>query len=306
MAVEKIVIVTKKTLLEELIERYNTRDQAKFYLEHLGEDFARYQRQHDRYQSARAQLKATLPRGARVQWIERAILPTFGFGEGDTVVALGPDGLVVNLAKYLRGQTVVAFNPDPAHIDGVLLPFRVEAAPAVWKRAGSGDLPVTNVTMARAQTADGQTLLAVNDLFLGAQSHVAARYKISYRGRTESQISSGVIVSTGAGSTGWRRSIVCGAHKLCGEGERGETDYRFPLDANKLEFCVREPFESLSSGADLVAGTIERDEALDLVSQMPQGGVIFGDGVTEDFIEWNAGVEVKIGVADEVLRLARG
>ena len=305
MALQKIVIVTKKTPLEELVERYNTRDQAKFYLEHLGEDFARYERQHDRYQRARAQLKATLPRGTRVQWIEREILPTFGFGEGDTVVALGPDGLVVNLAKYLRGQTVVAFNPDPAHIDGVLLPFRVEAAPALWKRAQSADLPVKNVTMARAQTADGQTLLAVNDLFLGAQSHVAARYKISYRGRTESQISSGVIISTGAGSTGWRRSIVCGAHKLCGEGEPGETDYRFALDATRLEFCVREPFESLSSGADLIAGALERDETLDLVSQMPQGGTIFGDGVTEDFIEWNAGVEVKIGVADEVLRLAR-
>ena len=115
-----------------------------------------------------------------------------------------------------------------------------------------------------------------------------------------------MIVSTGAGSTGWRRSIVCGAHKLCGEGEPGENDYRFALDARRLEFCVREPFESLASGADLVAGTIKKNETLDLVSQMPQGGVIFGDGVCEDFIQWNAGVAVRVSVADEVLRLARG
>lgn len=304
MPIEKIVIVTKKTPFEALVERYNTREQARFYIEHLGQDFDRYEAQHETYQRACGQLKDELPRGVRAQWIERETLPMFQFGDEDTVVALGPDGLVVNLAKYLRGQTVVAFNPAPTHIDGVLLPFRIHDAPMIWKRLANGDLPIQNVTMARALTADGQQITAVNDLFLGASSHVAARYQIEYRGRAEAQISSGVIVSTGAGSTGWRRSIVCGAAKLCGE-PTNETDYRFAPDARKLVFCVREPFESLASGADLVAGEIKRDETLDLVSQMPQGGVIFGDGVTEDFIEWNAGVAAQVGVANEVLRLAR-
>ncbi len=305
MALEKIVVVTKKTPLEALIERYNTREQARFYIEHLGQNFGRYESQHETYKNACEQLKAELPRGTRTQWIERENLPMFQFGDGDTVVALGPDGLVVNLAKYLRGQTVVAFNPDPRHIDGVLLPFRLNDAPLVWKRLANNNLPIQNVTMARARTADGQQILAVNDLFIGASSHVAARYQISYRGQSEAQISSGVIVSTGAGSTGWRRSIVCGAAKLCGE-DTNEANYRFAPDARKLEFCVREPFESLASGADIIAGEIAQGETLDLVSQMPQGGVIFGDGVCEDFIEWNAGVEVSVGVADQVLRLARG
>ena len=304
MAIEKIVVFTKKTQLEELVQRYNTREQARFYIEHLGQNFGRYEQQHETYKCACEQLKAELPRGVRAQWIEREMLPMFQFGD-DIVVAIGPDGLVVNLAKYLSGQTVVAFNPDPRRIDGVLLPFRVADAPTVWKRLASGNLPIQNVTMARARTADGQQITAVNDLFLGASSHVAARYKIEHRGRSESQISSGVIVSTGAGSTGWRRSIVCGAAKLCGE-DTNEQNYRFAPDARKLEFCVREPFESLASGADIVAGEIKQRETLDLVSQMPQGGVIFGDGVCEDFIEWNAGVAVNVGVADEVLRLARG
>ena len=302
---EKIVVVTKKTQLEELVERYNTREQARFYIEHLGQNFDRYETQHENYRNACEQLKAELPRGTRTQWIERETLPMFQFGDDDTVVALGPDGLVVNLAKYLRDQTVVAFNPDPRHIDGLLLPFRLADAPIIWKRLASANLPIQNVTMASARTADGQQILAVNDLFLGASSHVAARYQISYRGDSEAQISSGVIVSTGAGSTGWRRSIIYGAARLCGE-DTSETDYRFAPDARKLAFCVREPFESLASGAEIIAGEIENGETLDLVSQMPQGGVIFGDGVTEDFIEWNAGIAVSVGVADETLRLARG
>lgn len=304
MAIEKIVIVTKKTQLEELVERYNTREQARFYIEHLGQDFGKYESQHETYKNACEQLKLELPRGVRAQWIERETLPMFQFGDNDTVVALGPDGLVVNLAKYLRGQTVVAFNPNPRHIDGVLLPFHVPDAPLVWKRLTNDNLPIQKVTMARARTADGQQILAVNDLFLGAANHVAARYEINYRGRSEAQISSGVIVSTGAGSTGWRRSIVCGAARLCGE-DTNEADYRFAPDARQLAFCVREPFESLASGAEVIAGEMEQGETLDLVSQMPQGGVIFGDGVCEDWIEWNAGIEVKVGVADEVLRLAR-
>ena len=271
----------------------------------MGQNFERYETQHETYINACAQLKTELPRGTRTQWIERETLPMFQFGDEDTIAAIGPDGLVVNLAKYLRGQTVVAFNPDPRNIDGVLLPFRVNDAPMIWQRLARGDLPIQNVTMARARTADGQQILAVNDLFLGASSHVAARYQINYRGRSEAQISSGVIVSTGAGSTGWRRSIVCGAAKLCGESSPEES-YRFAPDARQLAFCVREPFESLASGADIVAGEIKRNETLDLVSQMPQGGVIFGDGVTEDWIEWNAGVAVSVGVADEMLRLARG
>ena len=305
MTIEKIVVVTKKTQLEELVERYNTREQARFYIEHLGQDFGQYETQHETYKRACEQLKNELPRGVRTQWIEREMLPMFGFGDDDVVAAIGPDGLVVNLAKYLRGQIVVAFNPDPRHIDGVLLPFRVPDAPQIWKRLASDNLPIQNVTMARARTADGQQILAVNDLFLGAGNHVAARYRIAHRGRSEAQISSGVIVSTGAGSTGWRRSIVCGAAKLCGE-DTDEADYRFALDARKLEFCVREPFESLASGADIIAGEIGPNETLDLVSQMPQGGVIFGDGVQEDWIEWNAGIAVQVGVADDVLRLARG
>ena len=36
---KKLVIVTRKTRLQELVERFNTRSQAKFYIEHAGGDF---------------------------------------------------------------------------------------------------------------------------------------------------------------------------------------------------------------------------------------------------------------------------
>src|ERR1700693_1146729 len=122
-AYEKMVVVTQKTALEELVERYNTRDQARFYLAHMGISFAEYQAAHDQYQASLALLKAQLPPKMRTQFIERSFLPTFLFDPGDVVVTLGRDGLVINTGKYLTGQPLVAFNPDPQRIDGVLIPF---------------------------------------------------------------------------------------------------------------------------------------------------------------------------------------
>src|SRR3954469_18648949 len=177
---DKLVVITRKTALEELVERFNTRDQARFYIEHMGGDFASYQAAHDAYRAAVELLRETLPRGVRTQWIERAFLPTFTFGDSDVVVVLGQDGLVVNTAKYLEGQPVVALNPDPARIDGVLLPFDVrDAGRAIALGLDEGGRESwCNVTMAQAELNDGQRLLAVNDLFVGARTHVSARYRL--------------------------------------------------------------------------------------------------------------------------------
>src|SRR5262249_21372100 len=121
---EKIVIVTRKTRLQELIERFNTREQAKFYIEHMGLDFADYDAEHATYMAAIGQLRRELDGLTKLQLIDRGFLPNFIFTEQDLVVTVGQDGLVVNTAKYLKGQPIVAVNPDPQRYDGILLPFQ--------------------------------------------------------------------------------------------------------------------------------------------------------------------------------------
>ena len=63
----------------------------------------------------------------------------------------------------------------------------------------TGQRALRAVTMARAQLANGQSLHAVNDLFVGPKSHTSARYEIEIGRAREVQSSSGVIVSTGLG-----------------------------------------------------------------------------------------------------------
>jgi NAD kinase len=308
-AAQKVVVVTRTTALEELVERFNTREQARFYIEHMGGRFGAYQDAHDAYHSALEMLRASLPKGLRSHWINRSFLPTYTFDRSDLVVTLGPDGLVVNTAKYLDGQLLVALNPDPSRIDGVLLPFRVWDAKTAIGLAMSGRKVWKAISMARVDLNDGQMLLAVNDLFVGQKTHVSARYRLIHDGREEDQSSSGIIISTGAGSTGWYRSIVTGAagvvQSITGlkQVRAARDQYRFDWEARYLVFSVREPFVSKTSGAEMVHGRIEADAPLEIVSQMPQNGVIFSDGVEEDRLDFNSGTIARIGLADRTLRL---
>lgn len=312
-AFDKIVVVTKKTALEELVERFNTEAQARFYLEHQGVSFADYKDAHETYHAALVKLQAALP-GHRTQIIERSYLPTFLFGPMDIAVTLGPDGLVINTAKYLHHNPLVAFNPDPGRIDGVLIPFQLDSAEEVLQQVLWGHFAEHRVTMAKAELNDGQTLHAVNDLFIGARTHVSARYRLRFGQHEESQSSSGIIVSTGAGSTGWLRSIVTGAagiseafqprpHAAHESTQLLRAVYRFDYQAEELRFSVREPFVSRTSSAQLVFGRIEKGACLDLVSQMPQNGVIFSDGIETDFLKFDSGTSARIAVAEKKVAL---
>lgn len=302
----KIILVTRRTRLDELVVQYNSREQAKFYIEHMGADFADYVREHEQYMRAFTEAKSTLSLLGRLQVLDRSFVSNFVFGERDTVVALGQDGLVVNTAKYLDGQTIIGVNPDPARWDGVLLPFKVEDLKKVVPEVLTEKRAVQHVTMALARLNDGQSLYAVNDLFIGPKTHTSARYEIALGKTKEQQSSSGIIVSTGLGSTGWLKSVLAGARGIAAAASGSPVqfgDCRMPWDADFLYFSVREPFPSKTTAASLAFGKIAAGEPMILTSQMPENGVIFSDGLEHDFVQFNSGAIARIGVADKQARL---
>lgn len=304
---DKIVLITRKTRLEELVERFNTRKQAAFYIEHMGLDFSDYEQEHDVYARAVNGLRHDLAKFDRkVQQIDWTFLPNFLFAAEDLIVAVGRDGLVVNTAKYLQGQLIVAVNPDAGRNDGVLLPFSPESAPVGVARALEGTAHCHEITMAEAKLNDGQHLLAVNDFYIGQRTHVSSRYSLTWHGLTERQSSSGVLVSTGAGSTGWLSSTQNMAAAVTGllRGKPQELPrLQLSWDDRRLVFVVREPFRSRASGTRLAAGVVEAGEELRLESHMPEGGVLFSDGVEADYLAFNSGAVASIGVAPQRTRL---
>lgn len=303
----KIILVTRRTRLQELVARYNTVEQARFQAEHLGMDFGDFMLEDTTYQAAVNAAEICLAQHGRLQRLDRGFLPNFLFPPDVLVVVLGQDGLVANTLKYVGQQQVLAVNPDPARFDGVLLPFGMADLPKILPEVWNGHRKIREITMARARLSDGQQLLAVNDFFIGARSHVSARYELSIADRHERQSSSGIIVSTGLGSTGWLRSVLTGASAVAGgEPSRDVVALRekgFAWDARRLVFSVREPFPSRWSQASLVFGDIVPTSPLRVRSLMPEGGILFSDGIEADGLDFRSGLEAVIDIAEQRGRL---
>lgn len=301
---KKLIIVIRKTRLQALVERFNTRSQAKFYIEHAGGNFNDYEREDDAYRSSLEVLRRTLDFEMPQQLVDRIFVPTFQFQPEDLIVTLGQDGLVANTAKYVGTQPIVAVNPEPERFDGILLPFLPNQARESVLKVIEGKARIHEVTLAEIKLQDGQHLLAFNDLFIGARSHVSALYRINHGTRSEIQSSSGVLVSTGAGSTGWLSSVfnmASGVANFCGGA--AVTPIRMPWEDRRLVYVVREPFASRHSQAKLVAGMLEAGQDLVLESLMPSGGAIFSDGMETDFLEFNSGAVATVRTAEQRARL---
>ena len=263
----KIVIVSQKTRLQELIERFNTKEQAQFYIEHMGDSFDDYMDEDRCYAESLTYVRKKAEQYARVSVIDKSFLCNYIFGRDDLVVCVGRDGLVCNTMKYLEeSNLVIGINPDPSRWEGVISPFSAEDSRWLFAIIFDGLREVTTkkITFAHAVTQNGQELYAANDIFVGPANHISAGYDILYRGKYERQSSSGVIISTGLGQS---------------------------------SFAVREPYPSINSGADIVMGKIKLGESLKLRSCMPENGVIFSDGMQEDAISFNSGTLVTITVA---------
>lgn len=301
MKFENVIVVIGKTRLEQLVERFNTKAQARFYIEHAGGDFEEYESEHEEFHKALKFVSLVASKHAKMKMIERKFLPNFLFSDKDVVVALGQDGLVANTAKYISSQPLIGVNPDPQRNDGILLPFSKTTFEQGLISVFENKFRCTQVTMAQATTHDGQKLLAFNDLFIGPASHTSARYKICYGRQSENQSSSGLIVSTGAGSTGWLSSVVNmsnGVHSIF-QPKSQKIKLKMNWDEERLAFVVREPFLSKHSQINLTAGFITQEQTLQLESHMPFNGVIFSDGVESDFLHFNAGCKLEISIAKQ-------
>ena len=300
----KFVVVTRRTRLKEMVARHSTLSQARFRARAEGSDWADVEAEHGSYERTLDTLRSRLAAHARVVTLERAYLPTHLFGPQDILVCVGQDGLVANSLKYTTGQYVLGVNPDPARFDGILLGWTggdTDRLVADAVRALDERLPSRKVSMAEAKLSDGQSLRAVNDLFIGLRDHGSSRYRLALGKRKERQSSSGVLVTTGLGATGWLKSVVTTASAVAAlldhrEAPGGRT-IQMPWDARELIFSVREAFPSKWTQTGLVFGKVVHDEPLVIESENAEGGVIFSDGMQHDALEFNAPLRTEIALA---------
>lgn len=305
MNVEYAIIVKNKTRLETLIDRFNTREQAKFYIERLGGNFEDYVVEHDAFHISLDKIQKQLSTTLKNKVVDRTFLPNYIFSKNNVIIVIGQDGLVANTAKYSNGVPIIAVNPDTLRYDGVLLPFNSTNFIYGIENVVNNKFHYQTMRFAEATLNDGQRLLAFNDLFIGASSHVSARYKISFNNITEEQSSSGILISTQAGSTGWLSSVFNMAYGVAGMFEKNIKLKRPKLKENDLLFTVREPFQSLKTQIGITAGLLKGQNNLVIESLMPNNGIIFSDGIENDFLKFNSGTIANIGLANETAKLVK-
>ncbi len=291
----RAVFVTRETEYQALLVRHATREQARFFLETRGQSLAQVETRHERLQTALRTVRSQLPGEWRQTAIVRSELDRFLFGPDDIVVTIGQDGLVANVAKYLRGQPVIGVNPDPDIFDGVLARIAPERASRLLAATAEGACDLEHLTMVQARRDDGASLLALNEIFVGHRTHQSARYEIVAGSKREFQSSSGLIVASGTGATGWARSIMeaTGAHLAVGRAEQ------------TLGYFVREPFPSIVSGTSIRFGLLHGEESLTIISRLNDSGTIFADGIEQDRLDFDWGRRVDISVATQTLNLVR-
>jgi len=301
----RAVFVTRETDYELLIARHATRGQARFFLESRGQGLAQVEARHERFHAVLAQARAAVPGEWRQALVRRADLDRFLFAADDVVVAVGQDGLIANVAKYLGAQPVIGVNPAPDLYDGVLARNPVERLPRLLPASAAGDVGIERRTMVQAVIDGAERLFALNEIFVGHRSHQSARYRIEAprsgeaQGEAEieaeEQSSSGLIVASGTGATGWARSI----------SEATRLGLSLAPDERAVGYWVREPFPSVATATRLRAGKLT-DAPLVVTSRMNEGGVIFADGIEQDFLGFGWGRQVRIAPADRALHLVTG
>lgn len=288
----RAVLVYRQTDYEGLLNTFGTPGQAGFFLKSRGMDLDEVRARHRHQAESLALVAGAVPSSLRQARVERQDLDRFSFEPDDLVVVVGQDGLVANVARFLSGQDVVGVNPEPDRNEGMLVTFTPSAAAQHLRAPGA--VRREKRTMVEARLDDGQTLCALNELFWGHPSHQSARYRLCYRKAEERHSSSGLLVSTGTGASGWARSIA---------RERRST-LPTPLpEARELLFFVREAWPSRATQAELTEGVLEEGECLRVEAEMD--GVVFGDGVEADRLQVRFGQRIELRSSERQLHLLK-
>jgi NAD+ kinase len=163
----------------------------------------------------------------------------------DLVIALGGDGTFFAAARYLKDTPIFGINSDPAHSLGLWTCSDRSNFREPLELALAGKLRGTLIhRLGIAINGRPVREEAFNDVLIAHKNPAAmTRYRLSVGAAREQQRSSGLWISTAAGSTAGIRSA----------GGR-----RMPISSKRLQYLVREPYTWPQRKIRLSRGYVDR------------------------------------------------
>jgi NAD+ kinase len=203
------------------------------------------------------------------------------------VISVGGDGTLLAASHWVTGAALLGVNSAPRSSVGHLALARRATLPRILSRIARGTLlphPVARLEV----VLEGKILPpALNDILIAHEQPAAtSRYRLRLGRRAEDHRSSGLWVSTAAGSTA---------------GIRSAGGQAMPLEARRLQFRARELYRARGYGASLEAGFVEAGQKLVVESAMAAGW-LFIDGARMA-VRFPFGAQAIFRVAEQPLLL---
>jgi hypothetical protein len=208
------------------------------------------------------------------------------------VVSLGGDDHFKSVASLVTDQIIVGVNSDPQRSVGALLQFFAEDFRKSLPGILNGNFLIEEWAQLEVKINESDARRAVSEIFIAERNaKYGSRSTITYRGQEFTSKGSGLLIATGAGSTGWFRS----ASRYCfPEG------YVWPRTSPAAVILEREPYGDIAENRFLCRELLA-DEELTIRSLHNHSAVVSTDSIFD--FEFPRGATARVKLADQRLKV---
>ena len=185
------------------------------------------------------------------------------FKNKDLIVVIGGDGTFLIASHYIRDKTLFfGVNSDPEYKEGFFMSATKADFEQKFKKILKSKFKIRKLHRLEAYIGSKKIPeLALNEFYVAAAvPYHTARYYFSARGKRERQKSSGILVSTAAGSYAWMKSAG------------GKT---LPLDSDRFQYLIREPYCGRTAAkCTLINDVLNKNEKVSIEFENADGLII--------------------------------
>ncbi|WCL47717.1 NAD+ kinase [Leptospira sp. GIMC2001] len=288
----KVLVVQKKSKFELDLESYGSLDEYKRICELQNNVFERIYDSHIRQEESRVFLRTQVFPNAL--YIFREELNSLRLSDFDLIVSLGGDNYFTYVAHQSISTPILGCNSDPDTSVGALLSFSVnqlkQAVQEDWKNVVVEEWDLIYTTLHYPSGDVVETFPTISEISIRNNSpDLISRYIVEFQNYSEEQKSSGLLVYTGAGSTGWIAS--------CFPRKSGP----FRKDSGYFQVYAREPRRKDKTREHFQLIDFRVKDQFEVVSEM-NGGISI-DSLTERNYNFPPGARAVFRLGDKKLKV---
>lgn len=261
MKILKVIVVYKKTTYQ----KYIIEAKDPLYTKLLKEKHPttkRFQQAHENHEKSLKTVQEILEkRNIEAKFVHRA--KAFDEKAFDLVITVGGDGTFLDASRCVLHKTIVGINSSPKDSVGRFCLIQAHQLNSFLDQLEAKKTKLVLLSRLKVELDDHLLSPVLNDVLIcNKNPATTSRYLIQMGKKREEHKSSGIWVSTAAGST----AAISGAGGVV-----------LDIEDRRFQFLVREPYRQPSYVPTLVNAVLDPQQILNIYSKMREG-VLFLDG----------------------------